>query len=43
MLWLESPTGVGFSFSKNNATENHAGGDTRTGTNGLKNNISDCS
>ncbi|CAK9875867.1 unnamed protein product [Sphagnum jensenii] len=30
MLWLESPTGVGFSFSKNNATENHAGGDTRT-------------
>ncbi|CAM6020249.1 unnamed protein product [Sphagnum balticum] len=30
MLWLESPTGVGFSFSRNNATANHAGGDTRT-------------
>lgn len=31
MIWLESPTGVGFSYSRLNMTANTAGGDTRTG------------
>ena len=31
MIWLESPTGVGFSYARHNVTANVAGGDTRTG------------
>lgn len=31
MIWLESPTGVGFSYARLNVTANVAGGDTRTG------------
>lgn len=33
MIWLESPIGVGFSFSRLNMTANEVGGDNRTGTN----------
>lgn len=31
MIWLESPTGVGFSYARLNTTANTGGGDTRTG------------
>ncbi|XP_024373103.1 serine carboxypeptidase 24 isoform X2 [Physcomitrium patens] len=30
MIWLESPTGVGFSYARLNTTANTGGGDTRT-------------
>lgn len=32
MIWLESPTEVGFSYSRLNVTANTVGGDSRTGT-----------
>lgn len=34
LLFLESPTGVGYSYS-NDPKENHNGGDTRTGNSTL--------